>query len=274
MQIKTYHIDAFTKQVFGGNPAMVCLLEKWLPATSLQAIAAENHLPATAFLVQNQNTFATRWFTPEYEIDLCGHGTLALGYVIFNKLHPSLHEVSLESPAGPLRLSRQGEAIILDLPVKKYEALPASEKQLEALLTQGLGSKPQEIYQFQSERCLAIFQTEEEIKQIQPNLSLLQALPYRGIIITAKGSQSDFVSRVFYPHKRLAEDAVTGSSHCLLVPFWAEKLNKKSLRSRQLSQRSGDLACEWVGERVFLSGHAVLYKEGTIFFPEPAAFQL
>lgn len=260
MFIKTYHIDAFANHVFAGNPAMVCLLEHWLPDHHLQAIAAENHLPATAFLVQGNGNFHTRWFTPEYEIDLCGHGTLALGYVIFNKIDPTLQEVEIHSPAGLLRIKRNRELITLDFPAKQIEPSPAQE-----LLIQGLGELPNEIYQHKSERCLVIFNSEDKIRQLEPNIDILKQLEYRGIIISAKGRNSDFVSRVFYPMKLISEDAVTGSSHCLLVPYWAKQLNKTTLHSRQLSHRSGELLCELVGDRVFLSGKAALYMEGSIF---------
>jgi len=259
MKIQTYHIDAFSNKLFGGNPASVCVLEKWLPDNYLQAIATENNLPATAFLVRNNKEYSIRWFTSEYEIDLCGHGTLASGYVIFNYLETELQQVNLNSPAGLLRVKQEDELITLDFPVKDLEKCT-----LLPLLEQGLGQMPKEIYRHKTERCLAVFDNEKQVKQIKPNMQILNQLPYRGIIITARGEQADFVSRVFYPRKLLSEDAVTGSSHCLLVPYWAEKLNKSQLHSRQLSHRGGDLFCELQEGRVFISGKAVMYMHGSI----------
>jgi PhzF family phenazine biosynthesis protein len=268
MPVKIYHLDAFANRLFAGNPAAVCLLDRWLPDASLQAIATENHLPATAFLVREDQKYATRWFTPEYEIDLCGHGTLALGYVIFNLLEPSRHEVDLHSPAGLLRISRKAEQITLDFPIKDFTVLPASETKQRDLIHRGLGLQPTELYHYEAERCLAIFETEEDIQIIKPDLRLLKQLHYRGIIVSAPGKSSDFVSRVFYPKKLLSEDAVTGSSHCLLVPYWADKLSKQSLHSRQLSHRGGDLLCKLEKERVYISGQAVLYLEGHLHLGE------
>jgi PhzF family phenazine biosynthesis protein len=259
MNILIYHVDAFTEQLFGGNPAAVCLLEQWIPDNKLQSIATENHLPATAFLVKQDGEFTTRWFTPEYEIDLCGHGTLASGYIILNKLEPALQEVELHSPVGLLRVKRTGEMVTIDFPTKRIDPC-----QSLPLLIQGLGTVPQKLYQHTTERCLAIFNTEEEIKQIQPDMQLLRGLGYRGIIISAPGSTSDFVSRVFYPRKLLSEDAVTGSSHCLLVPYWSQRLNKTQLHSKQLSHRQGELLCHLENDRVLMSGKAVIYMQGSI----------
>lgn len=263
MKIKTYFVDAFASQLFKGNPAAVCILEKWLSEEMLQSIAAENHLPATAFLVNKDNKFEIRWFTPEYEIDLCGHGTLATGYVIFNYLDSTLQQVDLHSRQGLLSVKRDEECITLDFPVKSLE-----ESSHSSLIEHGLGETPVKSYQYKSERCLAVFESEDQVKNVKPNLQILAELPYRGIIITAPGREADFVSRVFYPKKLIWEDAVTGSSHCLLVPYWSEKLNKTKLHSRQLSQRGGDLFCELINDRVFISGTAVLYLQGTISFIE------
>lgn len=267
MKIKTYFVDAFASQLFKGNPAAVCILEKWLSEEMLQSIAAENHLPATAFLVNKDNKFEIRWFTPEYEIDLCGHGTLATGYVMFNYLYPELKQIDLHSRQGLLSVSRDKEYITLDFPVKPLEDCLHSN-----LIKNGLGGIPTKSYQYKSERCLVVFDSEDEVKNIKPNLQTLAELPYRGIIITAPGRETDFVSRVFYPKKLIWEDAVTGSSHCLLVPYWSEKLNKTKLHSRQLSQRGGDLFCELINDRVFISGTAVLYLQGTINFIEEGDF--
>lgn len=259
MRIPIYHLDAFATNLFQGNPAAVCVLDKWLPDPLLQSIAAENYLPATTFLVRDGTNYSTRWFTPEYEIDLCGHGTLALGHVFFHYLEPEKQTVELHSPAGPLTISRQDDLITLNFPVKSLEACAISD-----LLIQGLGAKPKEVYQHQSERCLAIFDNEEQIQMISPNMAILKQLGYRGIIVTAIGNIADFVSRVFYPHKLLSEDAVTGSSHCLLVPYWSSITGKRELHSRQLSERGGDLFCELRDGRITISGKVTLYMQGTL----------
>ncbi len=259
MNITTYHIDAFTNHIFSGNPAMVCLLESWLPDSTLQIIAAENNLPVTAFLMCKDKNFSIRWFTPEYELDLCGHGTLASGYVIFNKLESSLKETSLHFKNGLLKIKRECEFIVFDFPTKNLEpCLPLS------LLNQGLGKTPQEIYHDNVDRYFAVFNTEEDIQQLKPNIDILRQLDYRGIIVTAPGKACDFVSRVFYPRKLISEDAVTGASHCFLVPYWAKRLNKRQFQSRQLSQRGGELLCELDGDRVVIKGKAVLYMQGLI----------
>jgi PhzF family phenazine biosynthesis protein len=257
MKIPYYHVDSFATKLFAGNPAAVCILEKWLPDHLLQSIATENHLPATAFLVKDDQ-YSTRWFTPEYEIDLCGHGTLALGHVIFNDLEPTLRRVDLHSPAGLLRISKQNELITLDFPIKSIEHYASP------LLEQGLGYQPKAVYRYKAERCLAILDNEEQIKNIKPDMQVLKQLEFRGVIVSAVGVESDFVSRVFYPNKLLSEDAVTGSSHCLLVPYWSNVLNKFELHSRQLSHRGGDVFCELKNDRVYLSGKATTYMQGFI----------
>ncbi len=259
MEIQTYFVDAFASQLFRGNPAAVCILEKWLSDEMLQSIAMENHLPATAFLVNDNGKFEIRWFTPEYEIDLCGHGTLAMGYVVFNYLHPSLKRIDLHSRQGLLSVKQDEKLITLDFPTKSLDVCSQIN-----LIEKSLGCTPVELYQHKSERCLIILDNEDQVRDVKPNLQVLSELPYRGIIITSRGKEADFVSRVFYPKKLIWEDAVTGSSHCLLVPYWSKQLHKTKLHSRQLSQRSGDLFCELVKDRVFISGTAVLYLKGMI----------
>jgi PhzF family phenazine biosynthesis protein len=260
MHITAYHIDTFTDKLFSGNPAEVCILEKHLSDETLQNIAAENNLPATVFLLREKDIFKIRWFCPEYEIDLCGHGTLAAGYVIFNILEPTWHTVSLLHPTvGFLNLKRNDASITLDLPAKTLTSCNSTD-----LLIEGLSIKPKEIYEFKKERILAVYETENEIKQLIPNIDLLKQLDHRGIIVTAKGDTVDFVSRVFYPKKTISEDPVTGSSYCLLVPYWANKLNKVKFNARQLSKRGGEVECELSGECIYIKGRAVLYKHTQI----------
>lgn len=258
MKIPFYHVDAFASKIFAGNPAMVCVLEQWLPENILQQIANENYLPATAFLVKTGEDYQTRWFTPEYEIDLCGHGSLASAYVIFNIIEPARHKVKLKYTAGELEITNQNGHLTMQLPAKAVESFDSP------ILVKGLGARPKEIYQYKSERCLCIFETEDEVRQLKPDISILRELEHRGIIISATGKQCDFVSRTFYPNKSAWEDAVTGSSHCLLVPYWSRRLNKLALHTWQVSHRGGELYCEMLNNQISISGNAMLYANGTI----------
>lgn len=252
-----YHVNAFTQHLFSGNPAMVCLLHDWLPDPVLQKIAQENNLPVTAFLVAQANQFSIRWITPEGELDLCGHGSLAAGYVIFNKLKPQSQCVTLSSRSTQFQVTRVGEQIALNFPVKGIESVDLPE------IIEGLGKAPIEIYQHQKERCLVVYEAAEIVQQLRPNFERLQRIPHRGIVVTAPGEEGiDFVSRTFYPRKGVPEDAVTGASHCLLAPYWSTKLNKTNLHALQLSARGGELFCHCVRDSVQLSGDAVLYAEG------------
>ena len=258
MKIPIYHLYAFTDKIFSGNPAAVCLLPEWLSDENLKNIAKENNLPVTAFLVRKDNEFTIRWITPEYELDLCGHGSLSAAFVIFNYLEPSWSKVNLKSRAEIIEVFHKNNLITLNFPAKSLENFSSH------LLEEGLGSVPEEIYQYNNERCFLVYRDEEEIKQLKPNIEILKKLSQRGIIVTARGNHHDFVSRTFYPHKIIPEDPVTGASHCLLTPYWSKKLNKKELYAKQLSERGGEIVCEYQGDRVFISGKAVLYMQGMI----------
>lgn len=261
MKALIYQIDAFTTQQFSGNPASVCILPSWLSEADLFAIAKENNQPVTAFLVREQEKFSIRWITPEYELDLCGHGTLAAAFVIFNFLEPTWQMVDIQSRHELLNITRTEDLITLNFPAKKTELchfLP--------LLAQGLGLTPTEIYQDNNERCFAVYDSEEQVKKLIPDMTVLKNLPHRGIIATAKGNTVDFVSRTFYPQKNISEDPVTGSSHCLLIPYWAMKLNKTILHAKQISSRGGELFCQLQNNRVLISGKATLYLQGNIHF--------
>ena len=259
MQFPLYYVSTFTNDIFCGNPAAVCLLQDWLSDNELNAIAKQNNLPVTVFIVPDNDSFNIRWITSEYELDICGHGSLAAAFVVFNYLKPTLKKIKFQSRSESLEVFRIGDLINLNFPAKDIQscAIP--------LLSEGLGLLPKEIYQYKNERCLAIFDTEEEIKQLKPNFEILKNIKHRGIIVTAPGNEIDFVSRTFYPYKMLSEDAVTGTSHCLLIPYWANKLNKIELHARQLSQRGGELLCEYQGKRVLIGGKAVLYMQGSIY---------
>lgn len=258
-EISIYQVDTFTSQLFRGNPAAVCILSEWLSDQTLYSIAKENNLPVTAFLVVKNDKYHIRWITPEDELDLCGHGSLAAGYVIFNFIDKNLQETCLHSRTEELPIIQKNNLITLNFPEKNIALCNIP------LLEQGFGLAPKEIYQQKNERCVAVFDSEKTIRELQPDMQILRKLEHRGIIITARGTEADFVSRTFYPRKGISEDPVTGSSHCLLAPFWSERLGKSNLLALQLSERRGEIFCEYKNGRVLISGEAVLYMQGTIY---------
>lgn len=257
MQIKLYQLDAFTTQLFKGNPAAVCPLESWLDDALLQSIAAENNLSETVFMVPRHNDYHIRWFTPECEVDLCGHGTLAASFVLMNILEPSREYVTFQSASGPLHVSKVEDAFTMDFPAANFEASDASE-----LIGEALGTKPIEFYS--NKKYMAVLESETQVRQLQPNMELLKELELDSVVVTAKGDHVDFVSRFFAPKEGIDEDPVTGSAHCLLAPYWSEKLGKAKLKAQQLSKRGGEIFCEVKGERVILKGNVKLYLSGTI----------
>ena len=257
MKIPYYHIDAFTSSPFAGNPAGVCPLETWLPDVTLQKIAAENNLSETAFFVPAGDHYDLRWFTPAIEVDLCGHATLASGYVLTRFLGYTGDVIRFESKSGALLVERQGEILTLDFPSRPGEKRAAPEA-----LIKGLDKLPLEVYLARD--YLAVFPNQVDILAIQPNQEQLALLDCLGIIVTAPGDGVDFVSRFFAPRVGIPEDPVTGSSHCTLIPYWARRLGKTKLTARQLSARGGELFCSLVGERVKIGGHAVTYLKGEL----------
>lgn len=257
MKIPYYQIDAFTNSVFSGNPAGVCLLAEWLNNSVLQSIAAENNLSETAFLVKNEKGYELRWFTPKIEVDLCGHATLASAFVILNCLDNSSDAVRFDSKSGPLTVTRQDDLLAMDFPSRKAELCPTPKE-----LVSGLGIEPKEV--FRSRDYLAVFDSEDQIKSLQPDMYELSKLDSLGVIVSAAGSESDFVSRFFAPKVGVPEDPVTGSAHSTLIPYWAERLGKSELRAFQLSKRGGELFCKHRGDRVIIAGKAVIYLKGTI----------
>lgn len=259
MHIPTYQVDAFTDRLFSGNPAMVCLLKEALSDALMQTIAAEHNLPVTVFLWEEQGQFQLRWFTPENELPLCGHGSLAAGHIIFTQFRPELNAITLQYRSGNVQLRRSGEAVEFDFPVKEVERCDMSE-----LLVQGLGAVPSEVYRYRDERILAIFSDDDAIQQLTPDVNVLARLGYEGVIVSAPGHSVDFVSRVFYPRKLMSEDAVTGAAHCILVPFWSSRFNKTQLEARQLSRRGGALSCQMQGDHITLRAKAVTYMVGMV----------
>ncbi len=257
MDIPIYQVDAFASEVFKGNPAAVCPLEDWLPDQTLQAIAAENNLSETAFLVARGSDYDLRWFTPAAEVDLCGHATLGSAYVIANRLRPGADSIRFHTRSGILTVTRQGESFTLDFPALKRERAPDDPEVAAAL-----GAAPVEIWQ--SMDLMAVFQSEADVRGLRPDLTKVAALKTRGVIATAPGGECDFVSRFFAPQSGIPEDPVTGSAHCISTPYWAQRLGKSKLTARQISKRGGELFCEDRGDRVRIAGRAVLYLEGTI----------
>ena len=259
MKLDIYQVDAFTKEVFGGNPAAICPLEHWLDAELMQKIALENNLSETAFFVKKDDVYEIRWFTPTFEIDLCGHATLASAFVIFECLKAEESLVRFHShKSGELKVEKNGDVLTLDFPSR-----PVSKCKIPEGLIEAIGKEPKEI--LKARDYFLVYETEQEVLDIAPNFSRLLDIDAHGFIVTAKGENSDFVSRFFAPEVGVFEDPVTGSSHCNLIPFWAEKLGKTELFGKQISARGGELFCELKGDRVKIGGNAVLYLKGEIY---------
>jgi PhzF family phenazine biosynthesis protein len=257
MEIPLYQIDAFTSHVFRGNPAAVCPLEGWLDDPVLQAIAQENNLSETAFFVRETQDYRIRWFTPVAEVDLCGHATLASGFVIFNYLDPTINRVTFHSRSGPLSVVREEELLSMDFPSQPPQSCsPPGE------LLDGLGGELLEV--LCSEDYFVVFPGERDIRALNPDMGTLKRLDLRGVIVTAPGDEVDFVSRFFAPSLGIDEDPVTGSAHCALTPYWSRRLGKNDLHAYQVSRRGGELFCIDRGDRVSISGRAVRYMEGSI----------
>ncbi|TVQ36803.1 MAG: PhzF family phenazine biosynthesis protein [Wenzhouxiangella sp.] len=260
MNLKIYQVDAFASRVFEGNPAAVVPLDEWLPDKTLQAIAMENNLSETAFFVSNGHGFRLRWFTPEAEVDLCGHATLAAAHVLFSHLGRVGPEIRFQSNSGELRVRHEGRQLCLDFP-----AIASRPCQAPAGLVEGLGAKPDQV--LAGTDYMAVFDDPARVASLAPDFSRLAGLDLRGVIVTAAGADCDFVSRCFYPSLAVSEDPVTGSAHCQLTPYWAKRLGRTRLTARQLSRRGGYLDCEQAGKRILLRGQAVTYLEGTITLP-------
>jgi PhzF family phenazine biosynthesis protein len=261
-EIVLYQVDAFTDKPFGGNPAAVCPLQDWLPDATLQAIAAENNLSETVFFVPKGDGYHLRWFTPALEVELCGHATLATAYVIAHHIDPSATTLRFDSASGLLTVTRAGEIFTLDFPT----AVPSPFEDRGAI-TEALGFAPQEVLKAPGEnsgKLLAVLASEAEVRDADPDMALVAALPGDGLIITAPGDAVDFVSRYFAPHAGIDEDPVTGSAHVVLTPYWAKRLGKTNMEARQISARLGVLTVEDKGERTLISGRVAPYLEGRI----------
>lgn len=260
MTIPIYQADAFTSQLFGGNPAAICPLSEWLPDDLMQKIAVENNLAETAFFVKTEKGYLLRWFTPEYEIDLCGHATLATAHILFTELGYQGDTIHFETvKSGTLTVSRDGDKYVLDFPSRPPIPIEMPNGLIEALG----GARPVAV--LRSRDYFVVYESEDDVKDIAPDFYALSKMDTVGVIITAPGKDVDFVSRFFAPGAGIPEDPVTGSAHCNLIPYWAKELGKTKLHAYQLSARKGELWCELKGERVLMSGKAVTYLKGEIF---------
>ncbi|MBT5909307.1 MAG: PhzF family phenazine biosynthesis protein [Opitutae bacterium] len=259
MKVPFYQVDAFADSLFSGNPAAVCLLEAWPGTNRLQRIAAENNLSETAFVMPGKRgKWAIRWFTPKMEVDLCGHATLAAAHVLYEERGEHTEELIFTSRSGELKVSPlEGGVLGMDFP-----RVATRNATVSPLLLEGLGGYPSEVRA--GVDCLCIFDTEEIVRELQPDFRLLARLPFRGIIATAPANSRkvDFVSRFFAPSAGIDEDPVTGSSHCILAPYWSRRLGKNRMEARQISARGGRIVCEVRGDRVWLEGTAVTYLRG------------
>jgi PhzF family phenazine biosynthesis protein len=260
MRLPLWQIDAFTDRVFSGNPAAVCMLEDWLPDEKLLAIAQENNLSETAFLVKEPAGWRIRWFTPAVEVELCGHATLASAHLLLTRLASGQREVTFASRSGPLRVVRDADGRL----AMTFPPLPPAPCATPEAVVRALGKAPLETWLARDH--LAVLPTEADVRELSPDLLAVRELPGHGLIVTAPASTPglDFVSRFFAPQVGIDEDPVTGSVHCALIPYWSRRLGKARLEAAQVSRRGGRLSCEDRGDRVVIAGRAVDYLEGYI----------
>jgi PhzF family phenazine biosynthesis protein len=260
MSLQVFHVDAFTGKPFAGNPAAVCPLAEWLDDDLLRAVAAENNLSETAYFVPCGDGYELRWFTPRCEVKLCGHATLASAFVVLQILEPARDLVRFETRcSGALTVSRENDLFAMDFPA----LTPWACANTPAALISGLGTTPVAVMQIE-DIYFAVYELEEEVRRIHPDLRLLEKLHPAGVAITAQGDDADFVSRYFAPSYGIPEDPVTGSTHCSLAPYWAQRLGKTTLHARQVSERGGELWCEVKEKRVIIKGNAVLTLRGEL----------
>ena len=259
MKMQIYQVDAFASKAFTGNPAAVVPLKQWISESLMQQIAAENNLAETAFIVQEKDHYAIRWFTPETEVPLCGHATLASAYVIFTELNYPRADIHFMSKSGPLTTSRNKDWLTLNFP-----AMPVRSAEKETRFQDAFGVAPTEVQKSDGGYVLLVFEDEDIIHSLSPNYSQIIEWEEKAIIVSAPSVKYDFVSRLFAPKVGINEDPVTGSAHTRLIPYWSKKLNKKQLLAKQVSNRGGILKCVDLGDRVEMSGQAVLYLKGEI----------
>jgi len=257
VRLPFYHVDAFTTELFRGNPAGVVLLEEELSDATMQAIAAENNVSETAFVIQGVEPLPLRWFTPKIEVDLCGHATLATACVLFKRKREGDDTLTFTSQSGTLTVVRDGDVLMMDFPARPGTPIATGDE-----LTAALGARPSEV--LSSNNLMAVFEVQEDVAALEPDFGKIAELDALGVIATAPGHDADFVSRFFVPRTGVPEDPVTGSTHTTLAPYWSERLGRKSLRARQISERGGEILCEDRGERIGIGGHVVIYLVGAI----------
>jgi PhzF family phenazine biosynthesis protein len=260
MNIPYYQIDVFTDVAFRGNPAGVCLLSgDWLPDEVMQSMAAEHNLSETAFVLQREDWFGLRWFTPTVEVDLCGHATLAPAHVLFSEIQYGAHEIHFETLSGRVSVARNSGRLILDFPSRPPKSFDAPSN-----LDKVMGRTPTEV--LSARDFFLVYDKESEVRDLAPDFRAMLGWNCLGVIVTAPGDdpEVDFVSRFFAPRAGIDEDPVTGSAHCTLIPYWAERLEKVNMRAQQISRRGGELFCRDAGDRVKIGGHAVTYLRGEI----------
>lgn len=260
MKLTLFQIDAFTNQLFAGNPAAICPLDHWLEDDLMQKIAAENNLAETAFFVKKGEQYDIRWFTPTVEVDLCGHATLAAAFVLYHHLGVLSDEIVFYSHrSGYLQVAKKGELLTLNFPVDQIHDIDFDWDTFK-----GLSIPAKEVLKGKTDY-LFVYENESQVANMKPDFFEIAKLKARGIIITAPGDEVDFVSRFFGPQSGIDEDPVTGSAHTTLIPYWAKRKHKMQLTAKQLSPRGGELSCELLGDRVNISGTCVLYMIGEIF---------
>ncbi|MGD0291729.1 MAG: PhzF family phenazine biosynthesis protein [Candidatus Binataceae bacterium] len=257
MNFPIYQIDAFTSRLFRGNPAAVVVLNEWLPDDVMAAVAAENNLAETAFVILQSEVVPLRWFTPTVEIDLCGHATLAAAHVILNSYRRGQDTIRFATRSGELIVTRQNELLLMDFPARSGKPMEVTDA-----LVAALGARPREAQLARD--ILAVFDSEDQIRDLRPDMNRIAALDAFAVIVSAPGDEVDFVSRFFAPGAGLPEDPVTGSAHCTLTPYWSARLGKQVLNARQLSARGGEIQCEMRGDRVMIAGATVEYLRGEI----------
>lgn len=266
MELPIYQVDAFADVTFQGNPAAVMPLASWLDDATLQAIAMENNLSETAFLVAADPGFELRWFTPAVEVDLCGHATLAAAHVLFEQLAYPQTDILFHTRSGELRVSRSEAGLTLDFPAA---GLVTTEVDLAVCDALGAMASEAVIASNNPHAVVYVYEFEQDVAGLQPDFAALLAASEHAVIVTAPGDNCDFVSRFFGPQVGINEDPVTGSAHCSLVPYWAGRLHLDELQARQISARGGSLACSLRGDRVFMTGRGVTFMRGTVLLPQP-----
>ena len=258
--LKIFQVDAFSNKIFGGNPAAVCPLEEWLPDELMQNIAMENNLSETAFYIPKDDQFLLRWFTPTIEVDLCGHATLATAHVIFSNGYKK-EEITFFSPrSGVLKVKKNGDLYTMNFPSDTFEKVATPQQIIE-----GLNIQPLEVFKGKTDYMVMV-ENQSIIENLKPDFKIIAQLDARGVIVTSKGDDVDFVSRCFFPQAGVDEDPTTGSAHTTMTPYWAKKLVKNQMSAIQLSKRQGHLQCNYLGDRVEISGHAKTYLKGEITY--------